>query len=80
MPVGFLCGLEIMQNAQGVIVRSCRKQSAGVLDQIARPDQVVPAKILIALVESPWNGKAGDDSAQEIFGFMRAQNGGAGAI
>jgi hypothetical protein len=78
--IGFLGGLEIMQHAEGVVFSARRQQSAGTLDQIARPDQVVTAEIFVALVEAPGNGKAGDDSAEEVLGFVRAQNRHAGPI
>jgi hypothetical protein len=78
--IGFLRGFEIMQHAESVVVSARGQQSARALDQIARPDQVVAAQILVAFVEAPGNGEAGDDAAEEVLGFVRAQNGDAGAV
>ena len=80
MSVGFLGGFEVMQDAQRVVVCAGGEQAAGVFDQIARPDEVVATQVLVALVESPGNGEAGDDAAEEILRFVGAENGGAGAI
>ncbi len=72
--IGFLSGLEIMQHAQSVVVSARGQQSAGIFDQIARPDEVVTAQVLVALVEAPGNGEAGDDAAKEVLRFVSAQN------
>src|SRR5208337_3246911 len=50
------------------------QQSTGTLDQIARPDEMVSAKVFVPFIEAPGNGEAGDDSAQEILGFVDTQN------
>ena len=78
--IGFLRGLEVVEDAEGIVVRAGSEQSTGVFDQIARPDEMVAAEIFIAFVESPGHGEAGDDAAEKILGFMRAQDGGAGTI
>ena len=80
MSVGFLRSFEIMQHAKRIVVRSGGQQSASVLDQVAGPDQVVAAQVLVTLVEAPWDGKTGNDSAEKILGLMGAQNGGAGPV
>ena len=80
MSIGFLRGFEVMQHAQSIVVRACGQQSAGILDQIARPDQVVATEILVALVEAPGNGEAGDDSTEKVLGFVRAKNGHADPV
>src|ERR1035438_7283897 len=41
---------------------------------------MVATKILVALVEAPWDGKAGDDAAEKVLGFVRAQNRRAGSV
>src|ERR1019366_7042624 len=69
-----------MQHAESVVVSAGCQQSASILDQIARPDEMVPAQILVALVEAPGNGEAGDDAAEEVLGFVRAQNRRAGPV
>ena len=78
--VGFLRGFEVMQHAQSVVVRARGQQSASTFDQIARPDKVIAAKVFIALVEAPGDGEAGDNSAEEVFGFVRAKNRHAGPV
>jgi hypothetical protein len=56
------------------------QQSASTLDQIARPNKVIAAEILVALVEAPGNGEAGDDAAEEVLGFVRAHHRHAGPV
>ena len=73
MSVGFLRGFEIMQHAESIVVGARCQQSTGTLDQIAWPDQVIAAQVFIAFVEAPGNGKAGDDAAEKILGFVGAQ-------
>src|SRR5580693_5053061 len=75
-----LCDLEIAKHSDGVCHRASSQQSASGLYQVARPDQVITAQILVAFVESPGDGEAGDDAAEKILGLMRAQNGSRGAI
>ena len=41
---------------------------------------MVAAEILIALVEPPGNGEAGNDAADEILRFMRTKHGHAAAV
>src|SRR5664279_29348 len=41
---------------------------------------MIAAEILVSLVKAPGNRKAGDNSAEEVFGFVNAQDGSAGAI
>src|SRR6266700_8440954 len=36
---------------------------------------MVAAEILVALVKSPWNRKAGDNAAEKILGLVRPQHG-----
>ena len=78
--IGFLRGLEVMQHAESVVVSARCQQSASALDQIARPNEMVAAQVLVAFVEAPGDGEAGDDSTQEIFGFVGAQNRHAGPV
>ena len=80
MPVRLLRGFEVAQHAQGVDWGFARDQRTGGFHQIARPHQVIAAKIFVAFVEPPWNGEAGDDAAHKIFGFVSAQHGHAGAV
>ena len=67
MPVGFLSRFQIAQDAQRIDRRVSSNESAGGLHKITRPHQVIAAEILVAFVESPGNGKAGNDAAEEIF-------------
>src|SRR6267154_5753620 len=69
-----------MQHPQRFVVRPCCQQSAGVLDQVARPYQVIAAEIFVSFIKTPRDGKAGDDSAEEILRFVSAKNRDAGAI
>src|ERR1039458_5793044 len=78
--IGFLGGFEVMQHTQRIVVSARRQQSAGTLDQVARPDKVVTTEVFVALVEAPRNREAGDDASQEVFGFVRAQNHHAGPV
>jgi hypothetical protein len=41
---------------------------------------VIAAEVFIAFVESPGDGKAGDDAAQKIFGLVSAQDRGGERI
>ena len=43
-----------------------RQQAAGGFDEIARPDQMIAAEIVIALGEAPGNRKARDDGARRL--------------
>src|SRR5208337_5213833 len=76
----FLRGFEIAQDARRVRNRSGSQQRSGGFDQIARPDQMVSAEVLVALAEAPRNREAGDDAAEKVFRFVRAQDCGRGAI
>ncbi len=78
--VRFLRRFQIAQHAHRVGDRSGGQQRARGFDQIARPDQVVSAEILVAFVESPRNREAGDDAAQKIFRLVGAQDRGRSAI
>src|SRR5260221_13123006 len=78
--VGFLCCLKVMQHAESVVVSTRCQQSTSALNQIAGPDKVIAAQIFVTLVETPGNGEAGDDSAEEVFGFMRAHDRHAGPV
>src|SRR5260370_1452544 len=69
-----------MQYAESVVVSACGQQSACTFDQIARPDEVVATQIFVALIEAPGNGEAGDDSTEEVFGFVRAHDRYTGAV
>src|ERR1700675_1161706 len=69
-----------MQHAESVAVGARCQQSAGALDQIARPDKVITAEILVALVEAPGNGEAGDDAAEEVLGLVGTYNRHAGPV
>ena len=79
-PVGFLSDFEIAQDAQCVRFGAGSQQTKRGFHQVAGPDQMVSAQIFVAFVESPRNGKAGDDASQKVFGLVRAHDGHAGAI
>ena len=78
--LGLLRGFEVSQHADGVICRARSQQCARTLDQIARPDQVIPAEIFVAFVESPGNREASDDASEKILGLVSAQDSCRGAI
>src|SRR5205807_464671 len=56
----FLCRLQIPEHAQCINDCPCGDKSAGDLDQVAWPHQVVPTQIVIPLIKTPGDGKAGD--------------------
>ncbi len=63
-----------MQHAESVVVSARCQQSTSALNQIAGPDKVIAAQVFVTLVETPGNGEAGDDSTEEVFGFVRAHD------
>ena len=80
MTVGLLRRLEPAQHPPGVGKRAAGRQAAGGLDEIARPDEVIAAEILVALVEPPGDRQAGDHAAGKRARLMAAQHRGADAI
>src|SRR6185312_2282558 len=71
MPVGFLDRHEIAQDAFSGVCRTGREQPAGNLDEIAWPNQMVAAKIVIALGRAPRNRQTCDDCAGRRFSMRR---------
>ncbi len=41
---------------------------------------MIPAQVLVSLVEAPGNGQAGNHAAEKVLGFVGTEDGGAGAI
>ena len=80
MSVGLLRRLEPAQDAARIVERAGRHQRARGLDQIARPDEVIAAEILVAARETPRDRQAGDDAARERLRLVGAQHRRADAI
>ena len=64
---------------------TCRIRAAGQkrsarLAEVARPDQMVAAHVVVALAESPRDRKAGDEAAGKVRILVAAQDGRADAI
>ena len=78
--IRLLYGAEIAEHGLGLVIGARRQQAAGILDEIARPDEVIAAEILIALVEAPGNGEAGDDRARHRIGLVGGEHDSAGAV
>src|SRR3954453_22622489 len=79
MSVAFLCRLEIVENRFGAGFATRREQPARCLNEVAGPNQMIPAEIVVSLRRTPGDGEAGDNSAGRIVA-MAGQNGGAHAI
>src|SRR5579864_62698 len=79
-PIGLLCRFEIVQNSNRVPGGSGSQEAGSSLNQISRPDEVIPAQIVVTFVEAPGNGKAGDYAAKEILRLVHAEHRRACAI
>jgi len=64
--VPFLDDGEIVEHGACIRYGPGCEQSARRFHQIARPDQMIAAKVVIALAEAPGDGKAGNDGAGGI--------------
>ena len=63
MSVAFLCRLEIVENRFGAGYATRREQAARCLNEVAGPNQMIPAEIVVSLRRTPGDGEAGDNSA-----------------
>ena len=78
--VGLLRRPQIAQDAPHLRIPAAgQKRSAG-LAEVARPDQMVAAEVVVALAEAPGNRQARDDAARERRRLVAAQDGRADAI
>ena len=75
--IGVLRDLQEAQDAPRVVLGAGRQETAGGLDEVAGPDEVIAAQVVIALVEAPGDREAGDYAAAKVLGFVDAQHGGA---
>ena len=63
--VGLLDGAQIGEDRQRVVGGAGGEEAARGLDQVARPDQMVAAEVVVALAEAPGDRQAGDRRARE---------------
>ena len=78
--VSLLHGREVGQNHSRRQAHSGGDQSSRRLHQIARPDQMITAEVVIALREAPGDRQAGYDAAGERQRLVRQHDGDAGPI
>ena len=64
--IGLLRDLQEAQDPPGVVVGAGRQETAGGLCEIARPDEVITAQVVVALGETPWDREAGNHAAAEV--------------
>ena len=74
MPIGFLGGHQIDQHLARLIDIAGGEQSTGAFDQIARPNQVIAAQIIVTFIEAPRNRQARDHRAAEALGLVGLQD------
>ena len=74
MAVGLLDRAEIGEYLQGVGAGARGQKAAGCLDQVARPHQMIPAKVFVAFAETPWDRQACDSRARKAKRAVRGQN------
>ena len=80
MAIRFLCGFEVAEHAERIVLGSGGQETAGDLYQIARPHQVIAAEIFVSLIKSPGDGEAGDDASDKFLGLVGPQHAGADAV
>jgi hypothetical protein len=80
MAVGLLDRPEIGEDPQRILAGTGGKEAAGGLDEVARPDQVIAAEVLVALAEAPRDRQAGDRRPREIERPVSGEHGRAHAI
>ena len=80
MAVRLLCDLEVAQYPSRFVAGADGDECRTRFDQIARPDQMIPAQIVVTLGEAPRNGEAGNDAALDMLRFVGAQDGGAQVV
>ena len=68
MAVRLLGRLQVMNDTARLLLGADGQSAAGDLDEVARPDEVIAAEILVALGEAPRNRQAGDVAARETIG------------
>src|SRR5690349_10151731 len=67
MTVSFLSRQQIKQNLISAGNVTGREQRSSALDLVARPDEMVSAKIIVTLGGTPWYRRTGDHAAGNIF-------------
>ena len=72
MSIRFLRHLEVPHHTSDVLVSADRDEATRRFDEVARPDQVVAAQIVVRLRESPRNREARDDPTFDALGFVDA--------
>ena len=78
--VGLLNACQPDQRAQRCGALSCREQRGGALHQVARPDQMIAADLVVALDLAPRDAQRGDYRALEKLVLMREQHAAAESI
>ena len=76
VPIGFLGGHEIDQCLARAFGFAGGEQSASAFDEVAWPDQVIAAQVVVAFIESPRNRETRDHRSVEALGLVRLQHGG----
>ena len=80
MSVALLDGAQIGEDFERFMAGPRRQEAARRFDEVARPDEVISAEIVVSLVEPPGDGQAGDDRPGKGGGAVGGENGGADAI
>ena len=71
---------QVAHHAQHLVVCAAGEEGARGLRQVARPDQMVAAQVVVALAAAPGDRQAGDQAARERRAFVAAQHRGADAV
>ena len=79
MSIGLLNSCEIFQHRFGVFAVASSKESSGNFYEIAGPDQMIAAEIVIALGKAPRYRQACDDGARSLVA-MRCEDRRADAV
>src|SRR5438105_4040791 len=77
---GFLDRPQIVKDLARFALRSGGNHAARGLDEVARPDEMVAAQVLVAFGEAPGDRQAGDVAAGERPRLVRAQHRGADTV
>src|SRR6202049_4093485 len=76
----FLRGFEIAEHLGRVDHRTGGEHRTSGFYQIARPDEMVSAKVFVAFIKPPGDGKTGDNPTQKIFRFVGSEHCRGGSI